>query len=139
MARSDIFNALLALAENCGIAFVDTGRRLKEWDQCQKPALYQIEPAEVYRASEGRLRIRTLKATWVIYHDAGADPNAVPVTETDAILDALDTMFPDQNGPDKQTLGGLVHCAFIDGQVQKFEGDLDGKTVITLPLSILIP
>jgi hypothetical protein len=138
-ARNDVMNALLALAGTSTVNFTETSRRLKLWNKCQKPALFQTEPSETYRqVNNGQLRIRTLRAVWIIYHDAGRDQAAVPATSTDAILDALDTLFP-PNTPYAQSLGGLVQGAFIDGTINKYEGDLDGETIITVPISIIVP
>ena len=38
-----------------------------------------------------------------------------------------------------QTLGGLVYAAWVNGVIRKFEGDIDGQTIIAVPISILIP
>ena len=138
VTRNQIYDALLALGLTAW-PFVDSGRRLKLFDTSEKPALYQIEPAENYGTAGGQLRHRKLKVTWVIYHSAGSDPNAVPARETSDIIDAIDALFPDAIGPIRQTLGGLVYSVVIDGVVQKFEGDLDNQTVISVPLTITIP
>lgn len=139
VTRNQIYDALLALGTNSGIAFKETGRRLRQFDAAAKPALFQIEPAEDYRTAMGQLRRRVFKATWVIFHNEAEDPNAVPAATTADLLDMLDALFPDSNGPIKQTLGGLVHSVAIDGIVQKFEGDLDSQTVISVPLAITVP
>lgn len=139
VTRNQIYEALLELGGSSSIGFSEKGRRLREFDAAQKPALFQIEHVDSYQAKAGQLRHRTLKVTWVMYHEVGRDPNTVPAVTTADMLDALDALFPDAIGPCKQTLGGLVHSVWIDGTVQKFEGDLDGQTIIVVPITISIP
>ena len=75
----------------------------------------------------------------VIYHNVGVDPNAIPATESNLILDAIQAVFP-SNDPDlRQTLGGLVHHCFISGKVFKDPGDLDNQALIIVPIKILVP
>jgi hypothetical protein len=142
MNRNAIYDALVALgATLTGSSFgsiADSGRRLKMWDKAPKPALYQVEPDELYRSQAGQLTRRTLKATWVIYHQAGKDQASVPASVSADIMDAIDIALPEPVAR-RQTLGGLVYAAYIDGTVKKFEGDLDGQTIITVPITILVP
>jgi hypothetical protein len=142
MSRNAVYDALLALGASInGASFgqiVESGRRLKMWDKAQKPALFQVEPDDNYKSHLGTLTKRSLKVTWVIYHNAGKDQSGTPASVTADILDAIDAILPSASGR-YQTLGGLVYAAYIDGQIKKFEGDLDGQTIITVPITVLIP
>ena len=80
-----------------------------------------------------------LSASWLIYHDAGKDPEATPATQSNLILDAIQALFPADDPDNVQTLGGLVHYARISGKVFKDPGDLDGQALIIVPISILVP
>jgi len=140
--RNQIYDALLALGAGAPFAtpMAESSRRFKLFDQCEKPALFQLEPDENYRAREGRLRIRTFHVTWVFYTEDGQNPAATPAMTTSNILDVLDALFPEGNATgERQTLGGLVFHVAIEGSVKKYEGDLDGQTIITVPLVIVVP
>ena len=140
MNRNAIYDALMALGSGVTGSFggfVDTGRRLKLWDQAQFPALYQVEPDDMVTSHLGTLPKRELKVTWVIYHAVGKDQSSTPARTTSDMIDAVEAVFPVVAA--YQTLGGLVHAAFIDGTIKKFEGDLDGQTIITIPITLLVP
>ena len=78
--------------------------------------------------------------SWLIYHQAGKDDDAIPAQTTNAILSAVKALFVDPTDPSfAQTLGGTVHKCWIDGRIQKFQGDLDGQTLIVVPIKILVP
>ena len=82
----------------------------------------------------------TLGASWLIYHQAGKDDDAIPAQTTNEILAAVRAVFVDPTDPSfAQTLGGLVHKCWIEGRIQKFQGDLDGQTLIVVPIKILVP
>lgn len=142
MSRNAIFTALLALGGGvtAGVLgpLAETGRRLKVWDQAAMPSLFQVEPNTDTASKLGTLPRRTLKVTWVIYHNAGKDQGSVPAAVTSDLLDSIEAAFPTIAGS-YQTLGGLVAAAYIDGTIHAFEGDLDGQTVVTVPISILVP
>ena len=142
MSRNAIYDALMEVGAGLiGTSFgtmQESGRRLKMWDRVQKPAIFQVEPDDMVKSQIGQLSKRTLKVTWVIYHAAGKDQSATPAAVSADILDAIDAALPALPGM-YQTLGGLVVSAFVDGTIKKFEGDLDGQTIITVPISILVP
>jgi hypothetical protein len=84
--------------------------------------------------------VTTLGASWLIYHQAGKDDDVVPAVTTNAILAAVRRLFVDPADPDfAQTLRGRVHKCWIEGRIQKFQGDLDGQTLIVVPIKILVP
>jgi hypothetical protein len=143
--REDVFNALFALAQGLtwgapsrGLAF--SARRVKLWDDLPaQPALCQAEQDEMVAETTGLPSKTTYSASWLIYHAAGKDPGAIPATETNLILDAVQAMFPSGDPDRVQTLGGLVHHCFITGKVFKDSGDIDGQALIIVPIRILVP
>lgn len=146
--REDVYGALFAFADKIRwrgasgqSAFVEKHRRVKLWDDIAgQPALCQAEHQEVIQQTTALVYKRTFKASWIIYHTAGRDdPGAIPATETNAILDAVQAAFTPDGPEDLQTLGGLVHHAWIDGAIDKFQGDLDGQTMIVVPISMFVP
>jgi hypothetical protein len=150
--RNQIFTALLALTANLNLGsgnpdgktgFVVRSRKLRHFAKQTRqdsPALFQVEPREKAAQKTGLGTLRTLHASWVIYFATDANnPNDVGIAQIDDILDALDAAIAPPPGSTKQSLGGLVHHAFVDGEIDKIPGDDDGQGMIIVPLSILVP
>lgn len=141
MSRNAIYNALMALVSGVqvnGSGWGETGRRLKTPDQCQLPALFQVEPLETFHSMNGLIKKRTFDVMWFVYHSAGADQSAVPTSYSADLMDALEAAI----GPSdvyRQTLAGTAYAAFIDGAVKKWEGDLDGITIMMIPVKVIVP
>ena len=144
MDAEPIYAALFELATGLswsGGAIAFASRRVKMFDDLPaQPALCQAETDETMTQVTGQVAVTTLGASWLIYHQAGKDDDAVPAQTTNAILTAVRGLFIDPTDPDfAQTLGGLVHKCWIEGRIQKFQGDLDGQTLIVVPIKILVP
>ena len=143
--REDVFQALFALSEalswdSPARGFVYSARRVKLWDDLPgQPALCQAEHDELVEQITGLPPKRTLNASWLIYQNTGADPNATPASENNLILDAVQAAFPNPDGDQVQTLGGLVAKCWINGRIFKDPGDLDGQGLMIVPIQILIP
>lgn len=125
--------------------FVTTGRRLVMWDRVpkdQRPALFQVEHAETYSRQSETQRKRDLHVTLFIYTDS-SDKTVDGIVVLNTILDeldaALDPAAADAFARGRQTLGGLVSHCFIDGDVVKDSGDLDGVGLLVVPIRILVP
>ncbi len=140
-----LFNLGSAVTWNGGDTFAYTARRVSLWDDVPgQPAFMQAEQNEVFVQEAGRPAQRTLTAKWIVYHPAGADPNGSPTTTSNQIMDALEAaMRPAPNDPGlyqgRNTLGGLVYRAWIDGNVFRENGDLDGQAMIVVTVKILVP
>lgn len=125
--------------------FRTTSRRLKLWTDVpanERPALFQAEHAETYSRQSETLGKRGVDVTLFIYTDAH-DAKTIGATELNTILDELDAALA-PTGADlvfagRQTLGGLVSHCFIDGEVFKDPGDLDGDGLLIVPIKILVP
>jgi hypothetical protein len=144
MSRELIYQRLFALGAGLtwagGGSFLYTKRRVMTFANLPaQPALCQAEPDETISGSTGMPNKNVLGAAWFIYHQAGADPAAIPATTSNAILDAIDLAFPSDPDVAPQTLGGLVHKAVIAGRVMKEHGDLEGQALLIVPIKILIP
>lgn len=142
MSRNAIFNSLLAIGQAVlpygpGSQWGEAGRKLKTPDKALLPALFQVEPDETYESRLGQMQKRQFSALWFIMHGAGKDQSKIPAETTSNILDQIDAALA---APvHRQALGGQVYAAFIDGQIRKWEGDLDGLTIIMVPIRILLP
>jgi hypothetical protein len=145
VTREDVYEALFALTEDVlwgapARGFAHRSRRVALWgDLPAQPALCQAEHDEDVEEVTGLPSVATYSASWLIYHDSGKDPQAVPARESNLILDAVQALFPDDGPEQVQTLGGLVRHCFISGKVFKDPGDLDGQALIIVPIKILVP
>ncbi len=126
--------------------FTATSRRFVHWDQVnetQMPFLTMLKTGEVRsRQSEG-LPTLTINAHVFLYLSAGMDPEDVPDTAMNTVLDAIDTAVApsgaDVLNGNRQTLGGLVSHCYPLGPVFIDTGDIDGKAVAAIPFQILVP
>lgn len=118
-------------------------RRLQSWVDCPvQPAFYQVEHDEEPTRKTGMPAKLVLEAKWVVYQNLGKDTSAVPSILNNLIMDQFDLVFQDLAGSPhdfRQSLGGLVYSAYIDGKVFRDAGDLDGQGVIVLPIKIIVP
>lgn len=144
-SREDVYQALFDLTADVTWgsptrSFAHRARRVALWgDLPAQPALCQAEHDEDIAETTGLPSVTTLSASWLIYHDAGKDPQATPASESNRILDAVQALFPTDDPDQVQTLGGLVHHCFISGKVFKDPGDLDGQALVIVPIRILAP
>ena len=136
-----LFDLTASLAWPPSGALLFASRRVKTFEDLPaQPALCQAETDETVTQVTSLEPRTTLGASWLIFHQAGQDPAAIPAQTTNAILTAVKALFVDLTDPTwAQTLGGLVHKCWIDGRIQKFQGDLDGQTLIVVPIKILVP
>jgi hypothetical protein len=145
ITREQISAAFFALVAGAA-DFTATSRRFVHWDQVnetQMPFLTMLKTGEVRaRQSEG-LPTLTINAHVFIYMSAGMDPEDVPDTAMNSLLDALDAAVAPSGGDalnrNKQTLGGLVSHCYPLGSVFIDTGDIDGKAVAAIPFQILVP
>jgi hypothetical protein len=144
-AREDIFQALFALTQTLewgspAQSLAYRSRRVALWsDLPAQPALCQAEHDEDITEVTGMPSATTYSASWLIYHDAGKDPSAIPAQQSNLILDAVQALFPAGDPDNVQTLGGRVHHCFISGRLFKDPGDLDGQALLIVPIKILAP
>lgn len=126
----------------------DPSRRLKLYGEVpapDQPAVFQAEHATEEYVQLSNLPYRRIwKASWVVYHKAGdASAAAVPAIVNNLILDALEAAIApipaDPGYPKRNTLGRLVHHCFIDGNLFKDPGDLDGQAMLIVPITMLVP
>jgi hypothetical protein len=136
------FFDLIAGAAN----YAASSRRFVHWDQVnetQMPFLTMLKTGEVRgRQSEG-LPTLTINAHVFVYLCAGMDPEDLPDTAMNTLLDAIDAAVApsgaDALNGNKQTLGGLVAHCYPFGPVFVDTGDIDGKAVAAIPFQILVP
>jgi hypothetical protein len=144
VTREQISVALFELIAGAA-SFTATSRRFVHWDQVnetQMPFLTMLKTGEVRgRQTEG-LPTLTINAHVFVYLSAGMDPEDVPDTAMNALLDAIDAAArpagADIVNGNRQTLGGLVSHCYPFGPVFVDTGDIDGKAVAAIPFQILV-
>jgi len=121
--------------------FRTASRRLKLWtDVAAQPALFLRTDSEDIAPRAARMPPRvTMRCEVWIYSKAGAAPDAVPAATLNYILDAVMRVLEPEPVREVQTLGGLVHNCWVEGQVELHTGDLDGQAIAVIPIHILVP
>lgn len=142
--REAIFTALFARAAEIAWgeppqAFAYLSRRVRLADDLPAlPALCQAEHAETLAQVSGQPHRRTLAAAWMVHH-ATSDPDAIPAVTNNLILDAIEAVLAADDASGCCTLGGIVHHCWIEGEVFKDPGDLDGQALLIVPIRMLVP
>lgn len=145
-SRNQIFAALYDLTAPLtgpGLPLAWRSRKLKHFAQVpkdQQPCLMQTEHTDKVTQKTGLPYRWAWSASWVLY--VPSDPNNdddVPAIAVNDLLDALEAAITPAGLLQQQTLGGLVHHAYIDGTVMKVPGDDDGQGMIVVPITILVP
>ncbi len=140
MIREPVYQALfLRLATLPGL--VTTSRRLKHWSDvapAQQPALFQVQAAESPQQTEGRPPVWRARVDVYLYVHAGADPDAVPATTLNRLVDAIEQALTPASGEASQTLGGLVEHCWISGTIASDEGALGAQAVAIVPIELLV-
>ena len=145
IAREQIAVAFFNLIKGAA-DFTATSRRFVHWDQVnetQMPFLTMLKTGEQRGRQNESLPTLTINAHVFVYLSAGMDPQDVPDTAMNAVLDAIDAAVApsgsDALNGNTQTLGGLVSHCYPFGPVFVDTGDIDGKAVAAIPFQILVP
>jgi len=143
--REQISNAIFALVS--GITWDSPARtwafasqRMHIWtDVPAQPALCMSEHDE-HPAQRTRLLTRNEREFQIVVYQCTAADGVTPgKIENNLILDAIEDALRPSPGHEVQTLGGLVHHCWIEGDIFRDSGDLDGQGVITVPVRVLVP
>ncbi len=124
--------------------FVTSGRFLKLWDSVpltQMPALFLAEGGEQWtKQGKGIPAKRVLMPHLAMYCSAAQPDAQPPATLINTLLDVVDEVIESPGNPQNtQTLGGLVEHVYIEGQIEIYEGYLQDKSIVLVPLTIMLP
>lgn len=121
--------------------FLTTGRRLIPWNQVtSQPAMFLRDGDEELQYNDTLLQLQEIEAEIWIYANAGQDPNAVPSTALNNLIDAIQcAVKPDMPGTYRFTLGGLVQWCRLQGRLLKDPGDTSGQAIALIPVVITVP
>jgi hypothetical protein len=129
-----LFSKLTALG-----TFKLVTRRLKHWQDTapeDQPALFMEHNGEVTQQVRGQpARVVLEVSLWIYVRSNGQEVGPVLNPILDVVSDAL---APPKNGDHTQTLNGVVHHCWIEGQTQIFEGDLGEEAVAIIPVKLLV-
>lgn len=156
--REQVFGALFALLDgvqwDVGTegqpdirTFKTKTRRIKLFSDVtdkEQPWIGQAEHGETFTKNTTLPYRRVFKAQWMVYHQDGKQPKSEPTVLNNLIIDALESATaPKPSDPgfldDRNTLSGLVHHCYIDGEVFKDPGDIDNQALIVVPITLLVP
>lgn len=138
--REQVFSALFALLQ--GVPGLNTvSRRLQNVQDMQPeslPAAFQLQGKQALTFKGSVPTVADMTATWAIY-GYSADPGVAPSTVLNGLIDAACAAIAPGMPFDKQSLGGLVEYAAIDGEIEIFEGVLGDRAVALIPIRIVLP
>ncbi|MDE2101878.1 MAG: hypothetical protein KGL39_31825 [Patescibacteria group bacterium] len=133
-SRESIYAALFSLLQTA-TGLTTASRRFKTWDQSTGTALYQVQKSE--KATSKLPGAKRWELSVDVYLYAVADQsNTAPATALNALLDAIEAALQPEPGV-KQTLGGLVDQAYIDGVIQVNTGDIGDVMFAIIPVTIV--
>jgi hypothetical protein len=143
--RETIFEALLAQVATAAFAngapaLQTASRKFVDWTQCppgDQPAAFLVHGFE--HASQGRATGQTswrVKAVLFVYCQHSSDSQAIPGQQLNEVLDAIENALKPPPWDDRQTLGGIVAHAFIDGEIPISEGSLPDDTTSVAVIGI---
>lgn len=121
--------------------FLTTGRRVLRWsDVSSQPALFLRGADEELEYPQTILQMQTIDGEIWIYSNSGQNPNAVPETALNNLMDAIQAAFaPDAPGTGRFTIGNLVHWCRLEGRIEKDPGDTSGQAIAVMPVRITVP
>ncbi len=145
--REPIYTALWNLVTlDAGVqgAFVTMSRYTRHFEDVPAeamPALFLLQKGESWiRRGRGIPAIRTLRAHFLCYTNTSAPQQNLPSTAINTLMDRLDDVLEHPGNPENvQTLGGLVNHVYLEGEVDMAEGLLQPKSIVVVPITMLIP
>lgn len=136
MNRESIYSALFAQVSKAA-RFVTVSRRLKHWSDvspAEQPALFQVQKSEIARTVPGQPTVWELHVDLFLYAHTNGNPDISPAEILNPLLDSvLNALAPDPI-TNKDTLGGLVQHAWIEGNLITDEGVLGDQAVCVIPV-----
>lgn len=136
--------ALLALIQSGGY-FITASRRLRLWTdvpQSEQPAVFIAERNDVVTRQSESMPSKTTLGVDLFIYTAASNPDDVPATKLNKAIEAIEAVLAPTRADlvrNRQTLGGLVSHCYVDGEIFKEPGDLDGQGLAIIPLRILVP
>lgn len=143
--REQIYSALFATLQGALLApagpFKTVSRRWQDLSQispADRPSLYQVQKDELIGTGLNGLPIHAkLALDLVLYTSGDSEPNSVPSTELNTLLDAVETAIRSATPGLAQSLGGRVSHCRIDGKIEIVENVQGSMALAVVPVEIL--
>jgi hypothetical protein len=138
---SALFTTLQAALQAPAGPFNTVSRRWQDPAQvspADRPSLYQVQKDEMISTGVNGLPIRAkLGVDLVLYSTGDSEPNSVPSTQLNALLDAVETAIRNATPGLAQSLGGRVSHCRIEGKIEIVENVQGSMALAVVPVEIL--
>ena len=138
--REAVYSALYAKVSSAA-GFVTKSRRAEHWEdvpQGMQPALFMLQRSETPALVAGLNPVWTFTVEFYIYAHTQGDQAIVPASIINPLVDAVSNALAPDAVSNKQTLGGLVQHAWIDGSIEVYEGILGDQAVAVIPVTLKV-
>jgi len=143
--REQIYSALFAVLQSALLSpagpFKTVSRRWQDPSQispADRPSLYQVQKDELMATSVNGLPLRSrLTVDLVLYTSGDSEPNSIPSTELNSLLDAVEATIRSATPGIAQTLGGEVSHCRIEGKIEIVENVQGSMALAVIPVEIL--
>lgn len=143
--REQIYSALFSTLQGALLAptgpFKTVSRRWQDPSQiapADRPALYQVQKDELAATALNGLPINWKATVDLVLYTAGdTEPNSVPSTELNSLLDAVEAAIRSATPGLAQSLGGKVSHCRIEGKIEIVENVQGAIALAVVPLEIL--
>ena len=100
--------------------------------------MYQVQKDELTGTSVNGLPIHArLAVDLVLYTVGDSEPNSVPSTELNSLLDAVEAAIRNATPGIAQSLGGKVSHCRIEGKIEIVENVIGSMALAVVPIEIL--
>ena len=139
-----LYNLLSTLTSGGSPLFNYTSRRPALWsNSVAMPALYMGNPMESYTYRHGTAMPPEVLLDFDIFIYINVeDPNTIPDTLMNNLLDAVEAAIaaaPAGAPENAQTLGGIVNHAWIEGEIHRAPGYINGQGMALFTIRALVP
>jgi hypothetical protein len=143
--REQIYSALFSTLQSALLSpagpFRTVTRRWQDPTQlspADRPALFQVQKEELAKTSVNGLPIGwRIELDLVLYTAGDSEPNSVPSTELNSLLDSVEAAIASALPGLAQSLGGKVaHCR-IEGKIEIVENVNGAMALAVMPVEIV--
>jgi hypothetical protein len=143
--REQIYSALFAALQGALLApagpFKTVSRRWQDPTQvspADRPSLYQVQKDELIATGLNGLPLHARCSVDLVLYTAGdSEPNSVPSTELNALLDAVEAAIRSATPGIAQSLGGKVSHCRLEGKIEIVENLQGAMALAVVPVEIL--
>lgn len=138
MNREAICSALFAKLAGAA-TFKTVSRQFRMFSDvspADQPALFLVQRSESVAVVPGLPSVSTLSFDALIYVSTHGDKAVAPASVLNPLIDAVIASMAPLGSSDKQTLGGLVQHAWVEGEIQTDEGLLQQQGYALIPIKV---